>query len=71
MKALQNSSSFYAARTLDGVIDLATEIGDDHIAVSVQDVPKSCYSFVILLAARDMSSAPADQHVYKRLPCTW
>ena len=27
MKALQNSSTFYAARTFDGIIDLATEIG--------------------------------------------
>ena len=36
MKALQNSSSFYAARTFDGVIDLATEIGDYSAAIYMQ-----------------------------------
>ncbi|CAL5223435.1 g5950 [Coccomyxa viridis] len=32
MKALQNSSTFYAARTFDGIIDLATEIGSKKIS---------------------------------------
>ena len=36
MKALQNSSSFYAARTFDGVIDLATEIGNFYAAIYMQ-----------------------------------
>ena len=35
MKALQNSSTFYAARTFDGVIDLATEIGALHITACI------------------------------------
>ncbi len=52
MKALQNSSTFYAARTFDGVIDLATEIGMLHTThyynmsyICLRDVAGPCSSF--------------------------